>query len=71
MPANLLDLLEGLFELADVLCYWRFWLPVLLAAAVAILIRQSVSEPVLRGVLVALVMTAGAVSGWVWHRKKG
>jgi hypothetical protein len=69
MPANLLDLLEGLFELADVLCYWRFWLPIFLAAAVSILISQATQEPVLRWFLIVPVMAAGVIGGYLWHSR--
>lgn len=70
MPASVLDLVEAVLELLDVLVYWRFWLPILLAAAVAILISEAVQDAALRWFLIVPIMAAGVVSGWMWQRKK-
>jgi hypothetical protein len=70
MPASLLDLVEALFELWDLLVNWRFWLPVLGAVAIAILIAETVDDATLRWVLTIPVLAAGLFGGILWHRKE-
>jgi hypothetical protein len=69
VPAHLLDLLEFVLELLDCLLYWRFWVPVVLAVAVSILISHTVQEPVFRWILIVPVMAGGVVTGLLWNWK--
>jgi uncharacterized membrane protein YccC len=70
VAASLLDVVEAFVELLDFLAYWRFWLPVLLAAAVTVFISYTFPDPIVRWVLGVPVILAGIVSGLVWHWKK-
>jgi hypothetical protein len=70
MPASIFDLVEAFFELLDFLTFWRFWVPLLIAAAVTLFVLEIVHEPLVRWILIVPIMLAGIVSGLVWHWKK-
>jgi hypothetical protein len=71
VPAELVDLVEALFDLLDLLSHWRFWALALLAVAVAIYVTETVPDPVVRWVIAVPVVTAGVVGGLVWQWRKG
>ena len=71
MPASLVEFVEALFDLLDLVFHWRFWVPITVAAGVALWITYTVQDPALRWMLIVPVVTAGVVTGIVWEWKKG
>ena len=71
MPASLVEIVEALLDLLDLVFHWRFWVPILVAAGVALWITYAVRDPALRWMLIVPVVTAGVVTGVVWEWKRG